>query len=201
MGDSGPDVLAVQQRLRDLGYWALAPDGTYGSSTKQAVYALQKASGIGRNGRVDTATRAALDQGVVPRSRTGAGKAVEIDLDRQLLLAVEGGRVRAVINASSGNGETFTVTDKKTGTETEYRARTPRGSFRVYLEDDKNHESTLELGSMWRPKYFHGGIAVHGSGSIPPFPASHGCVRVSNSAMNWLWDTWGLPIGTPVTVY
>jgi lipoprotein-anchoring transpeptidase ErfK/SrfK len=54
---------------------------------------------------------------------------------------------------------------------------------------------------MYRPKYFTGGIAVHGSPSIPPVPASHGCVRVSNSAIDWLWDSWGLPIGTTVMVY
>jgi lipoprotein-anchoring transpeptidase ErfK/SrfK len=63
------------------------------------------------------------------------------------------------------------------------------------------HESTLELGSMYRPKYFRGGWAVHGSGSIPPWPASHGCVRVSNAAMDWMWDTWGAPLGTAVHVY
>ncbi|KNX37037.1 L,D-transpeptidase family protein [Luteipulveratus halotolerans] len=200
-GSSGPDVRAVQQRLTDLGYWGGAPDGSFGGGTRQSVLALQKAAGISRTGKVDAATRRALDRGVVPRSRTGASKAIEIDLDRQILLAVEGGRVKAVINASSGNGETFVVKNKETGKETKYRAHTPRGSYSVYAEDDKLHESTLELGSMWRPKYFDGAIAVHGSGSVPAYPASHGCVRVSNSAMNWLWDSWGLPIGTPVKVY
>nr|WP_241769891.1 L,D-transpeptidase [Cellulosimicrobium sp. MM] len=66
---------------------------------------------------------------------------------------------------------------------------------------DGNHSSSLELGDMWRPKFFTGGIAVHGSGSIPPWPASHGCVRVANSAMNWLWDTWRADPGTTVLVY
>jgi len=26
-------------------------------------------------------------------------------------------------------------------------------------------------------------------------------VRVSNAAMDWIWDTWGAPLGTPVHVY
>jgi lipoprotein-anchoring transpeptidase ErfK/SrfK len=69
------------------------------------------------------------------------------------------------------------------------------------MEDNGMHRSTLELGDMWRPKYFNGGIAVHGSPSVPPYPASHGCVRVSNAAMNWLWDVWGMPRGTRVLVY
>jgi lipoprotein-anchoring transpeptidase ErfK/SrfK len=71
----------------------------------------------------------------------------------------------------------------------------------VYREVNAMHSSSLELGDMWRPKFFTGGIAVHGSASVPAFPASHGCVRVSNSAMNWIWDTWGAPSGTPVVVY
>ena len=37
------------------------------------------------------------------------------------------------------------------------------------------------LGMLWRPKYFNGGIAVHGAPSVPPYPASHGCVRMRNA--------------------
>ena len=40
---------------------------------------------------------------------------------------------------------------------------------------------------LWRPRYFNGGIAVHGSPSIPAYPASHGCARVSNAAMDMIW--------------
>jgi lipoprotein-anchoring transpeptidase ErfK/SrfK len=55
---------------------------------------------------------------------------------------------------------------------------------------------------LWRPKYFTWtGIAVHGYTSVPPYPASHGCARVSNNAINWIWDTNQMPIGTPVWVY
>jgi lipoprotein-anchoring transpeptidase ErfK/SrfK len=58
------------------------------------------------------------------------------------------------------------------------------------------------LGTLWRPKYFTWqGHAIHGYTSVPPYPASHGCVRVSNTAMNWLWDSNTLPLGTTVWVY
>ena len=46
LGDSGPAVLALQQRLSSLGYWLGTPSGTFGDSTEQAVYAIQKAAGI-----------------------------------------------------------------------------------------------------------------------------------------------------------
>jgi lipoprotein-anchoring transpeptidase ErfK/SrfK len=29
---------------------------------------------------------------------------------------------------------------------------------------------------MWRPNYFYGGYALHGSTSVPTYAASHGCV-------------------------
>ncbi|MFI2103667.1 L,D-transpeptidase family protein [Isoptericola sp. NPDC019693] len=194
-GDSGERVLALQERLQELGYFLQDADGSFGPATQQAVWALQKAAGQYRDGVVGPKTQAALDDGVRPQAQSSSGKAIEIDLDRQLLMTVEGGKVTRIINASSGNGETYEAKGRT------YHATTPRGSYAVYMERNGMHESTLELGSMYRPKYFSGGYAVHGSGSIPPYPASHGCVRVSNAAMNWLWDSWGLPKGTPVILY
>lgn len=194
-GEVSDRVGKLQQRLRDLGYFVTSVDNAYGGETQQAVFALQKAGGLYRDGVVGDATQAAADNGVVPRPQTSSGKVLEIDIDRQLVLAVENGKVVKVINASSGNGETY---EAKGAT---YTAYTPRGSFAVYREENRMYASRLELGDMWRPKFFTGGIAVHGSASVPAFPASHGCVRVSNSAMDWIWDSWGAPSGTPVVVY
>ncbi|WP_425955061.1 peptidoglycan-binding protein [Xylanimonas sp. McL0601] len=194
-GSSGPEVLALQQRLRELGYGLVDPDGHYGSGTQQAVWAFQKAAGLRRDGVIGPKTQDALDAGYRPSPRSSSGHVVEIDLDRQILMAVDDGQVTKVINASSGSGQKFEAKGRQ------YVAHTPRGTFHVYMQDDGMHASTLELGDMWRPKYFSGGIAVHGSGSIPTHPASHGCVRVSDGAMNWLWDSWGMPIGTTVLVY
>ncbi|MGA0205987.1 MAG: L,D-transpeptidase, partial [Ilumatobacteraceae bacterium] len=58
-----------------------------------------------------------------------------------------------------------------------------------------------DLGEIYRPKYFNGGIAIHGSRSIPSYPASHGCVRVSVSAMDMIWESGLVPKGTRVWVY
>jgi hypothetical protein len=55
---------------------------------------------------------------------------------------------------------------------------------------------------MWRPKYFHSdGIAVHGYQSVPAFPASHGCARVTIPAMNFIWREGLAPQGSAVWVY
>ncbi|GAA1715545.1 hypothetical protein GCM10009809_09650 [Isoptericola hypogeus] len=193
-GDTGDRVVALQERLQDLGYFLQDADGSFGPATQQAVWALQKAAGQYRDGVVGPKTQAALDDGVRPSAVSSSGKVVEIDIGRQLLLAVQDGVVQRTFNASSGNEVPY---EAKGVT---YPARTTKGTFSIYKGIDGMHTSTLELGDMYRPKYFNGGIAVHGSPSIPPYPASHGCVRLSNSAISWLWDSWGLPNGTTVIV-
>jgi hypothetical protein len=53
-----------------------------------------------------------------------------------------------------------------------------------------------------RPRYFHpDGIAVHGYPSVPPYPASHGCARVSEEAMDMVWARDLMPVGSAVRVY
>ena len=62
--------------------------------------------------------------------------------------------------------------------------RTPRGSFRV-LEKDKWHRSTIypKPNGGARMSYMlrltNGGIALH-LGRVPSYPASHGCIRMTN---------------------
>ena len=191
-GDRGDQVLAVQQRLSELGYWLGKPDGHFGGLTQQAVFALQKAAGISRDGIVGPQTKAALQAGTRPGARVG-GTGVEIDLSRQLLLIVRDGSVVRILNTSTGNGEPYVSGG------TQKTARTPTGTFRVYRMVDALEEA--ELGQLYRPAYYDRGFAVHGSPSIPPWPASHGCARVSNSAMDSIWANALMSVGTTVNVY
>ena len=194
-GDEGEPVAQVQRRLQELGYFLTAVDGVFGSNTQQAVWALQKTAGINRDGVVGPDTRAALDAGARPTPRSTTGRVLEVDLTAQLVLAVQDGQVVATINASSGSGKRYEALGR---THTAY---TPTGDFTVVRQIDGMHESSLELGAMYRPKYFRGGWAIHGSPSVPPYPASHGCIRVSNAAANWIWDQFGAPVGTPVLIH
>jgi peptidoglycan hydrolase-like protein with peptidoglycan-binding domain len=192
LGEGGDAVLALQQRLHDLGYWLGQPDGSYGQLTRQAVMAFQKYEGLSRDGVAGPATQERLAGASRPTARGGGG--LEIDLERQVLLVVDGGQVRWALNTSTGNGEAYDSPSGGTAI-----ARTPTGQFSIYKEIDGLREAPL--GTLYRPKYFHGGIAIHGSGSIPAHPASHGCARVTNSAMNMLWSSGAAAIGTPVWVY
>ena len=97
------------------------------------------------------------------------GKHVEVDLSRQVLALLRGGRVDRVYSVSSGKASTPTVL----------------GRFCVY----SRAIGTNALG-MVDTSYFIGGYAIHGYVSVPTFPASHGCVRVpipsARSIFNWL---------------
>jgi lipoprotein-anchoring transpeptidase ErfK/SrfK len=42
---------------------------------------------------------------------------------------------------------------------------------------------------------------VHGAPQIPGYPASHGCVRVSTTFMDWVWATNAMPVGSEVWVH
>ncbi len=193
IGDSGARVLALQQRLSELGYWLGAQDGSFGPLTQQAVLALQKAAGISRDGVVGPNTRRALDDGVRPPA-TVKGDGLEVDLGRQLLLVVRGGAPVIVLNTSTGSGEEYTSTFGNPAI-----ARTPTGTFTFLRRVDGMAESSL--GTLWRPIFFtSSGYAVHGSQNVPPWPASHGCVRVSNAAIDMIWARGLAPVGSTVTV-
>jgi lipoprotein-anchoring transpeptidase ErfK/SrfK len=194
VGASGPVVLELQRRLSDLGFWVGEVDGNYGQLTRQAVMAFQKAQGLDRDGIAGPQTRSQLPNASRPQPRKAEGDRIEVDLERQLLLVVRGGQVQWAFNTSTGNGEAYDRPSGGTGV-----ARTPRGEFEI--ERQINGIRRAELGVLYRPKYFRGGIAVHGSGSIPAQPASHGCVRVSNAAMDLLWASDVATIGTELIVY
>src|SRR5467141_3201779 len=62
-GSSGPDVTALQQRLKDLGFDPKGVDGNFGPGTRDAVIAFQQSKGLAADGMVGPATLAALGLG------------------------------------------------------------------------------------------------------------------------------------------
>ncbi len=108
LGESGPAVTALQQRLSDLGYWMGTPDGTYGQLTRQAVMAFQKAEGLGRDGTAGPITQRRLATAGRPAARDGSYNHIEIDLERQIMMVVANGQVQWAFNTSTGSGEAYT---------------------------------------------------------------------------------------------
>lgn len=204
----GLETARIQERLLQAGFWLMAVDGDYGLTTKQAVMAFQKYHGLKASGSVDAATAQALTAiSDRPQSRSERdgdvrnGVLLEVDKDRQILMIVVGGRVEWIINTSTGNGQWYLEQNQKDPTKWEIgQSITDSGRFKINRERENGWWSG-DLGEIYRPKYFNGGIAVHGSRSIPNYPASHGCVRVSVPAMDMIWASGLVPKGTAVWVY
>ena len=185
-------TVEVQAHLRTYGFLVGAADGELGQQTVAATMAFQRVNGLAVDGVVGPRTMAALEAGSAePVLQGGPADRIEVDLDRQLLHLVEGSARVVTLQVSSGNGEAYT---NASGTAV---ARTPVGQFVV--ERRIHGERLAALGVLYDPLYFHDGFAIHGSPSVPPWPASHGCVRVTRADAAWLIQR--VPDHMPVHVY
>lgn len=199
---SGNDTKIVQLRLLQLGFWVSAADGEYGLTTRQAVMAFQKYIGIPATGEVsaDTATWM-TNLAIKAHGQTDTGNIIEVDKGRQLLFFAIEGQPLWVFNTSTATGLPYEEEDKNTPGEIQKGVSiTPDGLWKVNRERPEGWWEG-DLGKIYRPKYFRGGVAVHGSNSIPNYPASHGCVRLSVPAMDFVWDNNLMPMGVTVWVH
>lgn len=193
LGARGSAVVTLQKRLVALHYFDVsAADGVFGQNTYHAVAAFQKVQGLGRDGIVGPATWAKLARPYVPAPRYRLATAsLEVNLARQVLYYVRNGAIQRIIDASTGSGKWYYSQGRWA------KAVTPTGRFKIYSR--YNGWQSGPLGSLYRPNYFYGGYAVHGMTSVPAYPASHGCVRMTVPTMNRMWST--LRIGMPVAIY
>lgn len=199
---SGLSTEAAQQKLIDLGFWLANVDGIYDNTTRQAVMAFQKYYRLRPTGMINEATAWLLDrQQIRPQALSFEGSQAEVDKTRQLVFLVHNGETVFVLNASTGDDREYTEPDGNSpGVMITGKAITPVGKFKINRERPDGWW-VGDLGQIYRPKYFSGGVAIHGSYSVPAYPASHGCVRVSTAAMDMIWDLNLLSRGTTVWVY
>lgn len=157
-GGRGPSVRLLQRSLRSLGY--VTPiNGHYGHSTARAVLTFKKVNHMRRNGFANKAVwkKLAKGRGGFKLRYPKAGRHVEFDWSRQVLVLANHGRAERIYHASSGKPSTPTVF----------------GTFRFY-----SRQAGFNSHGMYFSTYFIRGYAVHGYASVPKFPASHGCIRV-----------------------
>ena len=191
-GMSGPDVLALQRRLAALHYDVGTVDGEFGFDTAHAVVAFQKLNGLFRTGVAGSATLSRLASPAVPHRRhLVSGRSVEVDKTRQIAAFYSNGSLYRILDVSTGSEKTYW----QDGVQNV--AHTPEGTFTVYRKIDGMRIGAL--GALWKPSYFYQGYAIHGNGSVPPYPASHGCVRITNPAAD-RYFSW-LTVGTRVYVF
>lgn len=172
-GDESAWVQALNDRLTAAGFHA--DSGTeFGRATRHAVFAFQKHHGLDTTGLFTPEMWELLDVPIALPYRPELNR-VEVDLDKQVLYLVEDGDVSLVLPISSASGESYR---HRSGGWA--RASTPEG--RYTFERKINGWRHAFLGSLYNPFYFTGGYAIHGSRSVPNYPASHGCIRVT------MWD-------------
>ena len=189
---SGPNTAVAQARLTELGFWTGVSNGLYGFTTFQAVMAFQKYAGLPPTGRIDQETADRLNaQSERAHGESQSRTWIEVDKKKQLLFIVVEGHTLWTFNTSTGSEVTNSVAG---------RAVTPDGLWTVGRERP-NGWWRSDLGEIYRPKYFRGAVAIHGMNSVPNRPASHGCVRLSTAAMDFIWDNDLMPIGTRVWVH
>lgn len=191
-GSSGSQVSLLQEALTDAGFFPGAIDGVYGQATLGAVYAFQKLYDLERTGNFRAEDWVLLGRAVKGPGPGPEPDRVEVDLSRQLLFLIEADEVAGVFPISSANGGAY-----RNATGRTVRASTPEGRFTFQRSRGGWWESYL--GFLYRPYYFYGGYAIHGSSSVPPFPASHGCVRVQIEDMDYLATR--LQLGMPIYLY
>jgi hypothetical protein len=153
---------------------------SYNSATQRAVMAFRKVNRMARTTKATTGIfkKLARGRGGYRLRYPKAGKHVEADLSRQVMVLAKGRKVRAIFHVSSGKSSTPTRT----------------GSWRFYRKEP----GVNNVGMHWSV-YYDGGYATHGYPSVPTYPASAGCLRnpIPNSRFIYNW----IDIGDPIFVY
>lgn len=174
------DTVALFNRLLEAQGYVNDENKSYDAATGRAVLAFHKVNGQKRseNATPGDFKKLADGRGGYNLKYPGAGKHVETDLSRQVMVLAKGGKVDEIYHISSGAPATPTIT----------------GRFEFYRKEP----GTNNVG-MVNSVYFQGGYAIHGYPSVPTYPASHGCLRNpipdSKHIYNWV------DIGDPIYVY
>ena len=169
-GARGPVVRLLQAKLDGLRY-AVSRSGVFDAATANAVMAYRKVTGMARTTIASEQVFAGLlkGRGAFKVRHPGDGHHVEARLDKQVLALIEGGKVVRIYHISSGKPSTPTV----------------RGRFKVYMKTPGTNAK-----GMVDSNYFIRGYAIHGYASVPPYNASHGCLRVpimnARTIYNWV---------------
>lgn len=180
-GLKGDDVQRMQQRLIDMKFDPGLPDGAFGPTTTQAVWAYQKlimgATGKAVNGIVtpELWDRMQDPLGVTPRRPNATPTHMEVFLPEQVAVLYKDGQLRLITHISTGSNKEW-CGERKDGTQVCGTSITPGGTYKFYRRQSDWWEG--DLGRMFNPVYFNYGIAVHGMTAVPNYPASHGCVRI-----------------------
>jgi hypothetical protein len=181
VGSSGAHVRGLLSALQRLKIRVPYVGTKLNRDCGDAVVAFQKAYRLPRTYVVDGDDWRKLDVAKAVRPRYASPSShLEVDKGRQILMMVRGGKLHGLIAVSTG----------ATG-------NTPEGSFRI---QQKHPYTTSGYGGiLFRTMGFIGNFAIHGYVPVPPYPASHGCIREPMWVADWVYDR--TAIGERLYVY
>jgi hypothetical protein len=178
-GDRNSAVRTFNHLLLHAGYYT-THGRHYSNKTGFAVMAFRKVNGMKRtfNANPHIFKKLAGGGGSFHLKYPGAGKHVEVDISRQVMVLANHGKPQYTFHVSTGAPGMETI----------------RGHYHFYSRSPGYNSE-----GMYYSVYWHGGYAIHGFASVPPYPASHGCVRNeipdAQFAYNWV------DIGMSIYVY
>ena len=175
-GDRNSTVKTFNHLLRRQGYYT-THSKHYGDKTGFAVMAFRKVNGMKRtfNASPGIFRKLADGRGEFHLKHPGAGKHVEVDISRQVMVLANHGKPQYTFHVATGAPATPTI----------------RGQYQFY-----SRQPGFNSEGMYYSVYWHGGYAIHGYHSVPPYPASHGCVRnpIPESIFIYNWVKLGMSI-------
>jgi hypothetical protein len=170
VGSSGPYVKGMLTGLQRLKFRIPGMGSRFTSSVKDSVMAFQKAYRLSRTYVFTSACWRKLDGAKLIKPKyANPSTHLEVDKTRQILMVVKGGTPVAIICVSTGATN-----------------NTPEGSF--HIQQKHSFTTSGGFGVLVRTMGFIGNFAIHGYAPVPPYPASHGCIREPIWACYWIYD-------------
>jgi lipoprotein-anchoring transpeptidase ErfK/SrfK len=182
-GVTSPAVSDLARQLAALHYAVPSLSSTFSYDLVESVWAFQKVQGLDRTGAVDPQFWTKLADPRLPHPRySEPADHIEVDKAHQVLYIVRNDQITMISPVATAGIAGY---------------YTPEGKFAIYRK--VTGWDTSPLGVLWNPMYFTGGYAIHGGDPVPPYPASHGCVRVPDFVISRLF--YSEPYGEVVYVY
>jgi len=182
VGSRGVYARILLRRLAALRFRTPGISSVISVEAGDSIVAFQKAYRLPRTYVFNAVDWRMLDHARLIKARHKAPSThIEIDKTRQILMIVKGGKPYGIIAVSTG----------ATG-------NTPVGRFHI-LRKAPSTSTWLGSAILWRTMDFYRNFAMHGYPVVPPFPASHGCVREPIWVADWTYrHSW---VGETVYIY
>ena len=182
---SGPDVSALQEMLKQTGYYSGKIDGVFGLNTEQAVLKFQTDHRLIADGITDPDTWNMLSCYTKPMENLD----IKANLPR---IHIDVNKRRLTFFKTDNTNKTYKVAVGRPSNPT------PLGNW-VIVQKTMNPGGPF--GARWmRLSVPWGGYGIHGTNNPSSIgkAVSHGCIRLHNEDVIEIYDL--TPLGTPVNI-